>query len=125
MSNQKTVADYKALPYTRKVDLIREDSGEEYFVARIVELTGVEADGSTPFEARYRLEQAFEDYLEAMLEWGEEIPQPDNWPQDYDTERVWTPAADSGVSAEDQPVGEMMDVSKLDPTRELVPSGTI
>ena len=76
-TEMKTLDHYKALPYRRRVELVREADGQEYFVASVVELPGVEADGSTPYEAHFHLQHAFEDYLIAMLKWGEEIPEPE------------------------------------------------
>ena len=73
---KKDLAYFRALPYRRRVHLIEEDTGEAYFVAEVVELPGVEADGAYPHEAFYNLQQAFEDYLAAMLKWGEVIPEP-------------------------------------------------
>lgn len=77
----KTPEHYRALPYTRLVRHIEEDSGETYFVAYVEELDGVEADGDTPNEALSNLADAFEDYLAAMIEWGDEIPEPIAWPE--------------------------------------------
>jgi len=76
----KKKADYyRSLPYTRRVRL-ESDGEEEYFVAYVVELDGVEADGSSPTEALYHLQGAFEDFLAAMVEWDAEIPEPMPWP---------------------------------------------
>ena len=33
-----------------------------------------------PVEAMFNLLSAFDDAIEAMLEWGREIPEPDTWP---------------------------------------------
>ena len=38
------------------------------------------ADGSSAIEARHHLQQAFDEYVVAMLNWGEEIPEPTGWP---------------------------------------------
>ena len=76
----KTADYYRALPYTRRLRLER-DEGGEYFVAAIAELPGVEGSGSTDVEALAVLAEAFEDYLTAMLEWDAEIPEPLPWPQ--------------------------------------------
>jgi predicted RNase H-like HicB family nuclease len=59
---------------------VEEDTGEAYFVAFIEELDGLEADGDTPVDARANLADAFEDYINAMLEWGDVIPEPVAWP---------------------------------------------
>lgn len=76
----KTADYYRRLPYTRRVR-VESDEGGEYFVAFIPELPGVEASGATDMDARAALSAAFEDYLAAMLEWGEEIPEPTPWPE--------------------------------------------
>lgn len=86
----KTAEQYRALPYTRLVRHVEEDSGETYFVAYVEELEGVEADGDTPNEALSNLADAFEDYLAAMIEWGDEIPEPVAWPESIG----YTPAAE-------------------------------
>jgi predicted RNase H-like HicB family nuclease len=76
----KTIAYYRQLPYTRRVRRVQEDNGESYFVACIEELGGVEADGDTPTDALANLADAFQDYITAMLEWREMIPEPKVWP---------------------------------------------
>lgn len=76
----RTAEYYRGLPYTRRVRTESDPSGE-YFVAFVAELPGVEADGTDPTEALYHLSAAFEDYILAMIEWGDEIPEPLGWPQ--------------------------------------------
>ena len=92
----KKTADYfRSLPYTRRVRLEEEADGDAYFVAFIEELEGVEADGANPTEALANLTDAFEDYLSAMLEWGEPVPEPLSWPESLgwkDIEVVSAPA---------------------------------
>lgn len=73
---------YKSLAYTRRVEP-RTEGGEHFFVAWIEELNGLVADGETREEAFFNLSAAFEDYIEAMLEWGREIPEPVLWPARY------------------------------------------
>ena len=41
---------------------------------------GLEADGDTPTDALANLTDAFQDYIAAMLEWREVIPEPEVWP---------------------------------------------
>jgi len=80
----KDLAYYKRLPYTRRVRVEDDDSGP-YFVAFVEELRGVEADGASALEALSNLTDAFQDYIQAMLGWGDEIPEPIPWPgPDYD-----------------------------------------
>ena len=76
----KTAAYYRQLPYTRRVRHVEEDTGESYFVAYIEVLGGLEADGDTPSDALANLADAFQDYIAAMLEWRELIPEPEVWP---------------------------------------------
>lgn len=78
---EKSLEYYKRLPYTRRVRVETEPGGSQYFVAYVEELDGVEADGDTPAEAHYRLQDAFEETIDALLEWGEEIPEPERWPE--------------------------------------------
>ena len=77
----KDLSYYQALPYKRRVRLEKDERGEEYFVAFIEELDGVMGDGRGPVEAHFHLQQAFVDYVQAMLEWGEPIPEPTGWPE--------------------------------------------
>lgn len=76
----KTLDYYRRLPYRRRVRIQKEDSGDVYFIAFIEELPSVESDGDTPIEALQGLQAAFDDYIEAALEWGTEIPEPVRWP---------------------------------------------
>jgi len=75
----KDLAYYKRLPYTRRVR-IEDDGSRAYFVAFVEEIGGLEADGSSPLEAMSNLARAFDDYVEAMVSWGDEIPEPVAWP---------------------------------------------
>jgi len=84
----KDLAYYKRLPYTRRIRLEDDDAGP-YFVAFVEELNGVEADGASALEALSHLADAFEDYIQAMLGWGDRIPEPISWPgPDYDPPAV-------------------------------------
>jgi predicted RNase H-like HicB family nuclease len=73
---QRTLAEYRSLPYRREVRLISDEDGT-YYVASFSELPGLLADGETRAEAVMNLSQAFDDYINAHLEWGEDIPEPD------------------------------------------------
>ena len=66
---------YRALPYTRRAEKRQEDS-EHYWIAWIDELPGCKTDGSTCVEAMANLDVAFDDYIEAKLEFESEIPLP-------------------------------------------------
>ena len=81
MAKSKTAEGYRALPYFRKVDLLTEDAGSSYYVARIKEIPWIEADGETREEALLKLDEVFEDAIEAMLHAGDEVPGPKAWPE--------------------------------------------
>ena len=66
---------YRALPYTRRAEKRQEDS-EHYWIAWIDELPGCKTDGSTCVEAMANLDVAFDDYIEAKMEFKSEIPLP-------------------------------------------------
>ena len=67
---------YRALPYTRRAEKRQEDS-EHYWIAWIDELPGCKTDGSTCVEAMANLDVAFDDYIEAKMEFKSEIPLPE------------------------------------------------
>lgn len=75
----KDLAYYLALPYTRKVDK-REGEAGVYYIASIAELPWVQIHGSDPVEAKTKLDDLFEDAIEALLDAGDEIPEPELWP---------------------------------------------
>ena len=79
-SKGKGVGYYRRLPYRRRLRIEQDEGGKEYFVAFIEKLPGVEADGPDAVTARANLIGAFDDYINAMLEWGDEIPEPPKWP---------------------------------------------
>lgn len=82
-SKKRDLSYYRGLPYRRRVDLAVEN-GEEFFIASVLELPGLKADGRDHVEALKNLAEAFDDYIQAMLEWGTEIPEPELWPgSDY------------------------------------------
>ena len=72
----QTLDFYKSLPYSRRAEGIREGEGRPYWVAWIEELPGCKTDGATYAEAMLNLDSAFDDYIEAMLEFESEIPLP-------------------------------------------------
>jgi len=84
MVERKDLDYYRSLPYERTLRVEHDDDGE-YFVASIRELQGVEADGATHWEALFELQAAFDDAIQALLEWGDDIPEPELWPG---TERI-------------------------------------
>ena len=94
-----------------------DESGDEYFVAQIEELDGVTVDGRSAIEALHNLRQAFDDYLNAMLEWGEEIPEPRGWP---DTEITKEAIRAARASASRAPVkGEVIPKNRPMPETKL------
>jgi len=72
---EKTLEHYKGLPYKRTLELITEDDSR-YWLASIEDLPGCKADGNTPVEAMANLDDVFDDYISAKLEWGSPIPDP-------------------------------------------------
>ncbi|HEV2131995.1 MAG TPA: type II toxin-antitoxin system HicB family antitoxin [Longimicrobiaceae bacterium] len=82
MAEAKTVAYYRRLPYTRRVRVQQDSDGAAYFVAWIEELPALEIDGDTREEAFYKLNELFGDYVEMLLEHGDEVPEPGKWPPD-------------------------------------------
>ena len=66
---------YKALPYSRRAEGIYDD-GPPYWVVWIDELPGCKTDGATYWEAMLNLDAAFDDYINAMFEFGSQIPVP-------------------------------------------------
>lgn len=73
---KKDLAYYRALPYTRRIDL-EEEGGQQYFVASVVELPGCFAVGQTREDAIANLKTVFDDWIQAKLAWGSPIPEPE------------------------------------------------
>ena len=73
---KRTLELYKSLPYSRRAEGIHEGEGPPYWVAWIEELPGCKTDGATHAEAMLNLDAAFDDYIEAMLEFESDIPVP-------------------------------------------------
>ena len=73
---KRTLKDYQALPYSRRAERIHEDDGSSYWVAWIHELPGCKTDGATQAKAMLNLDTAFDDYIEAMIEFEADIPVP-------------------------------------------------
>ena len=73
---KKTLDYYRSLPYSRRAEGVHEGGERPYWVAWIKELSGCKTDGATFAEAMVNLDAAFDDYIEAMLEFGSEIPLP-------------------------------------------------
>ena len=68
---------YMALPYSRRTEPVLDDDGSFYWLAWVEELDGCMTDGATEVEAYNNLNDAFDAYIQASLEWGDEIPLPE------------------------------------------------
>lgn len=77
---RKGLTYYRALPYARRCQLFV-DGADRYWHAWIDELPGCEIDGPTKAAAFAALEEVFEDYIKAKLEWRSIIPEPSRWPK--------------------------------------------
>lgn len=73
----KDLAYYKALAYKRFVEEVEDDDGEAYWVATFEELPGCLADGSSRQEAILTLNEVFDEYIVAHIEWRKPIAEPD------------------------------------------------
>lgn len=73
---KKDLAYYKRLAYGRVVKK-ETDGDDEYWVATFAELPGCLADGATRPEAILNLNEAFDEYITAHIEWRKPIPEPD------------------------------------------------
>ena len=72
----RNLAYYKSLAYTKSVGFIEGDKGKSYWVARFDELQGCSATGDTQGEAESKLDLVFDDYIQALLRWDDDIPEP-------------------------------------------------
>ena len=68
-----SVETYLRQPYAR---VLIPDKDTKTYTAKIVEFPGCVAQGDTPAEAYDRLEEAARNWLEATLEMGQTVPQP-------------------------------------------------
>lgn len=73
----KSLEYYRGLPYTKLAEIVLDESPRPYWGARVVELDGCIATGSTEVEAMHNLDHAFDEYIEALLQWGDAIPEPE------------------------------------------------
>lgn len=80
----KTADELRRLRYQRKVERVEEEDGT-YFLAYIVEIPSIRVYGDSDHEARHLLEDTFVDMLEAMVEAGDEVPEPEDWPDNLGT----------------------------------------
>ena len=75
----RDLAYYRALPYTRRV-VHKENEGEwtSYFVASIEELEGCFATGKKREDAIYNLQLMFDDYIQGLLDMGDDFKEPEH-----------------------------------------------
>lgn len=97
-----TPADYRLLPYKRIVELVVDDDGSSYFVARVVDIPWIRIDGDTPTQAFLKLDEIFDDCIESLLERGREIPAPTAWPG------LWGALAAVAPKVEETPASESL-----------------
>lgn len=70
------VKDYMALPYTKLVQELNDESGH-YFYGRVLELDGCQSTGNTLEELYENLNEAMEGYIEVKLENSLPVPVPE------------------------------------------------
>jgi predicted RNase H-like HicB family nuclease len=124
---KRTADELRRLPYRRKVDLIEEEDGR-YFVGFIIEIPSIRVFADTHHEARHLLEDTFVDLLEAMVEAGDDIPTPIEWPESMGTParpRWGRPTAGKGVTyVNPADLPAMHDLPAIDEDRKLVAADT-
>lgn len=112
----KSLDYYKALPYTRSLELVTEEDGT-YFLAFIGEIPWIRTFGDTREEALAELGAVLVDGLEAMLEAGDEIPEPQVWPKTFESTAPRVQRSqmrgNEGTEAQD------FNPKDLDPSQEL------
>jgi predicted RNase H-like HicB family nuclease len=89
----KPVSYYRRLPYTRVAEPRTDSDGSAYFVARLIEIPAMTIDGDTREEALLKLDEIFDDFISAMLEAGDEVPEPKAWPEGYPGVRMGSVSA--------------------------------
>jgi len=63
-------------PYSIYIEHEVLEDGPDNYLARHPELPGCKAEGVTVEEARWALDEARLDYIQALLEWGSEVSPP-------------------------------------------------
>ncbi|MBI4520051.1 MAG: type II toxin-antitoxin system HicB family antitoxin [Gemmatimonadetes bacterium] len=76
----KDVAYYRALPYRRVVEVRQDTAGRAYYLAYVAEIPGIRIDGATREEALMKLDEIFDELMQALIEEGQQIPEPEPWP---------------------------------------------
>lgn len=75
---KKDLAYYRSLPYSLQVERFREEEdGQVYFRAKYEELPQVKGVHQDRLVAIQLAKELFDTYVEALLSWGEEIPEPE------------------------------------------------
>ena len=76
----KGASYFRRLPYTRRAEPREDGAGAHYWLAWVEEIPSIEIHGATREEAFERLDEIFDDCVEAMIGAGDEIPEPTLWP---------------------------------------------
>lgn len=74
-----TSRDYRRLPYRPVVELTEDPDGDAYFLARIAEIPPLRIDGTTREAALLTLDEMFDDFLQGLIDAGDEVPLPAEW----------------------------------------------
>jgi hypothetical protein len=93
MTSRKTPADFRRLPYRRRVDKVVEE-GQQSFVAFIDEIPWIRAHEADPVAALKALDDLFDDAIESMLLAGDDVPEPPTVLEAYGTSPEKTRIAD-------------------------------
>lgn len=72
---------YRQLPWTRRIRPRKDSDGSVYWIAWIEEMPALRIDGETRERALSKLDECFDDFVEAHLENDDYLPMPDRWPQ--------------------------------------------
>lgn len=117
---KKDLNYFRAIPYSRRLELIVESDGTHYWIASIEELPGCRTDGKTCAEAILNLDDAFDLYIEAKLEWDSPIPKPTRPKvkvQNVPCEKSLVPKLEEPIGCSISPQGEYVATEK-----KLVPA---
>lgn len=77
MSQQnRTLEDYKRLPYTIYSQPVRDSDGSQYWLAEYIELPGCKTEGETEGDSIANLQELFDEYISARIESSFDIPEP-------------------------------------------------
>ncbi len=80
MQTAKALDYYRRLPYTMYVEPMTDSDSSCYWVAEYRELRGCKTDGETESVAISNLQNLFDEYIEARIEAGVGIPEPEQSP---------------------------------------------